>query len=128
MIDLSAFLTFLANLTWSRDQAVAWAQQWARAKSFQFDHDLGAGESWARLLLANENVAFVHLTRPLIVTQPALEISARRADTAYLLSCDLSAKLFFADQISLDAAFPGSSSSPALAAPFSMEELWYATI
>lgn len=127
-IDISSLLFFLVNQHWSHEDSSATAQGLALASRLQLDHDEGAGESWIRLLRGNTNVAFVHREHPLVFVDPSIQVGPRPAGIITLISVDLSARVLTAQPQSLEAAFPGSSSSPAFGPTFSADDLWYATV
>lgn len=128
IIDISPLLLLIAHMQWTTTVAMDTARELAEAARLIVDHDVGAGETWIRLIRDTDVQGFVHTLRPLIAAEPSVVLAARPDETSVVLSTSLSAKRFTATRDALEAAFPERSQSSVLQDPFSMEDLWFASV
>lgn len=126
--DISRLLDFVSTIVWKGRSGLDAAQGLIGNVATAYDHDIGAGESWVRLLNDKQVIGFVHFVHPFIIVDSRLEIGARPDQLTAILSTSLTEKVLVASPESLDRFSPGSSGSVVFPGPFSVEDLWYATV
>ncbi|HEX7131799.1 MAG TPA: hypothetical protein VF228_04455 [Iamia sp.] len=128
-LEVSALFLGLAELEWQGAEALATAAGLADAIGGAADHDDGAGEDWARVLLAREQVGMVHMRRPIALVEPDLPLPARGHELLLIVSLPLGVPNMRATPEAIDQAFGHGGHSPAvLDVVFSPMDLWFATV
>lgn len=130
--DVSVSLAAAAEGRWGLAQSVALVSSIVPAiEGASSDWDEGAGESWARVLVNDQVVAFIWMAGPLVIldaSRAGLETELKAAHAQVVLVSNLASDELFADKPSVEGLAQRPLSEAFDPACFSAEDLVWATM
>lgn len=133
MIDIEGVLLEAARAKtqdWTRYEAISVAKGISESLDGILDWDAGAGEQWARIIVAGRVVSIVSITLPLVISQTSVPHSwSTPIRWTHLVVPSMEEPILTGRIPVLDDVF-GTSSRLEVLDPsgFSADDLWYSTV